>query len=133
MGILAFIVVVDVIVGNDSDSKAVGGLKVALFLALIAIFGKMLLKAPAKVEAIDGIKNYFEAKAVTCIMATPDEISQALTDPSQRTLWDSQVASVKKEGDSLSITYTSNDSQTLSEASKIDMYLDKAANSTHFI
>jgi hypothetical protein len=42
-------------------------------------------------------------------MATPDEISQALTDPNQRSLWDSQTTSVKKDGDNLSVTYISVD------------------------
>lgn len=91
MGILAFIVLIDVLVGPTS-SKAISGLKAAMFIGLIAVFGSMLVKARVSVDApASQMNESFEVKAVTSIMATPDEISHALTDSVQRTLWDSMT------------------------------------------
>lgn len=37
------------------------------------------------------VKESFEVKAVTYLMATPDEICSAITDPLQRPLWDPSI------------------------------------------
>lgn len=43
------------------------------------------------------------------------------------------ATSVKKEGDNLSVAYQAADASNLTEASKLDMYLDKNPNGAHFI
>ena len=91
MGILVLILLVDALLGKNSESKAINGLKTVLFIGLIAIFGNMLVKGKVNMDGNlqgAGIKESFEVKAVTSIIATPDEIYQALTDQTQRTLWD---------------------------------------------
>lgn len=75
MGIFSLIVLIDVFVGS-TPSKAIFGLKMGLFMGLIAVFGSMLAKARVSVDApVSQMNESFEVKAVTSIMATPDEIS----------------------------------------------------------
>jgi hypothetical protein len=43
------------------------------------------------------VKDPFSVKAVTNIMATPDEVSGSITDPAFRLLWDPAVVTVSKQ------------------------------------
>lgn len=62
----------------------------------------MLVKSKAKENEAqnveDLVKEPFNIKAVTHIMATPDEVSGSITDPTFRPMWDPAVVSVVKQG-----------------------------------
>jgi hypothetical protein len=102
----------------------------------------MLLKGrsleAASRYAPDPLVNFsFDVKSVTHMMATPDEISIALTDASQRLQWDNGITAVEKTGeDSIRLTYETCDGFTYQENVQISNFFDKAdrsGNATHFI
>lgn len=135
LGIFTLLVAVDLIFGK-TESQTILIVKGALFLALFGALGKLMMKPStgATVAEKELVSEAFNIKAVTYVMATPDEIAQALADPVQRQLWDPQVQSVtKSSSDNLSVTYTSPEGVAFSENLKVDMYLDKTATGSHFI
>lgn len=82
------------------------------------------------------MREGFNVKAVTWVMATPDEISNALTDPVQRPQWDSSISAISKQSpESIQITYKGIDGlSTHTENIKVDFFMDKASVAgSHFI
>ena len=81
------------------------------------------------------VKENIEVKSVTIMIATPDEILSALTDPAQRQLWDPSITTMTKQSeDAIQIIYSSYDGQKLTENIKIACFYDKTSyNGTHFI
>ena len=45
----------------------------------------------------------FSIKLATSLIATPDEIAQAISDPDKRKMWDLDLKDVKIEGKNLSV------------------------------
>jgi hypothetical protein len=69
-------------------------------------------------------RGRFEIKAVTYVIATPDEVYSALYD--QRDLWDSYLTNAsKKNENSIDLVYHSTDGQSFSESLKISTINDK--------
>ena len=71
-------------------------LKTILGLALIAVVGELLMKVQGgagernRNAAPPGVvlKEGFEIKAITTVMATPHEVLSTLKDPASRKIWD---------------------------------------------
>ena len=101
IGLFSFIMCIDVILGRSEGglSASIILLKTILALALMAVLGKMLLtssKAGGDNGVGDIVKENFEVKAITYLVATPDEVANSIIDPVQRTQWDGQLSSAAK-------------------------------------
>lgn len=55
----------------------------------------------------------FSVKLTTFLIATPDEIAEALSKPEKRMRWDLHASSITKQDKNLSITYTTSQSRYL--------------------
>ena len=67
---------------------------------------KAVLADESKGISEEIVKEHFHVKAVTYVVATPDEITSCLLDQNIRPLWDSSITGVTKSGeDSLTIHY----------------------------
>ena len=49
----------------------------------------------------------FSLKLVTSLIATPDEIAQAISDPDKRKLWDLDLQDVQMDGKNMSVVFLS--------------------------
>ena len=138
MALFTFLVTLDLILGKGT-SGTFTTLKAVLSLAVIGILGTILIKSSAKSTSPLGeslVREGFNVKAVTRVMATPDEISNALTDPVLRPQWDSSISAISKQSpESIQITYKGIDGlSTHTENIKVDFFMDKVSVAgSHFI
>lgn len=115
-------------------------IKALIAVSIVLALAKMLLKGRS-VNLVtrmgpEPVVNFnFDVKAISYMMATPDEISTALIDPSQRLQWDNGLTALEKIGDdSIRLTYENADGSTYQEQVTMSNYFDKFDRSgAHFI
>jgi hypothetical protein len=76
------------------------------------------------------IDSFFDQKSLTYLIASPDEIANALVDEKIRPLWDPNVQSITKLGDdNLKVIYNPKTNQNpITETLKYNFIVDKEGN-----
>jgi hypothetical protein len=105
IGLLALFLFLDFIEFVAMDKTRAIVARVLVGIALFAAFAVMLQSEKSQSENEqpplkgDHIKQNFDMKVVTYVIATPDEIANALINEKQRPEWDLNVQSISKQGE----------------------------------
>eukprot|EP00347_Sterkiella_histriomuscorum_P015068 403358431 len=107
--------------------------KLVLGVSAIGILGIQLTSSSKhdRKQLIKQLTESFNVKSVSYVIASPDEVANALTDEKMRQLWDPSLKSIEKTGENnYKLIYTSADqSQVLSESISFSFVQDIATQS----
>lgn len=84
IALFAILVGIDVILGDAGKSFNMQILKAVLSVGLMLVLAKMMLGSKSEEFHERILKENFDVKSITQMIATPDEISGALVDQVQR-------------------------------------------------
>jgi len=106
MALFAVLVGVDILASRTElhNNTILYAAKAIITLLIVLVLGKTLKGSSEEAEPVGPsqlVKDNFDVRAITTLIATPDEVLSALTEPLLRSQWDTQLSSAQKQGENV--------------------------------